>query len=75
LTTPSKTPALPGSFPEDNSSVDQQQQQVVSAPPHAETLINQLLNMGFTREQSRGALEKYDYDLEKATNHLLDWDD
>ncbi|GJJ78751.1 hypothetical protein EMPS_11110 [Entomortierella parvispora] len=74
LTTPSKTPALPGSFPEDNSSVDQQQQ-VVSAPPHAETLINQLLNMGFTREQSRGALEKYDYDLEKATNHLLDWDD
>jgi len=53
----------------------QQQQQVAPAPPHAESLIGQLASMGFTREQSRSALEKYDYDLEKATNHLLDWDE
>ncbi|KAF9902799.1 GID complex subunit 4, VID24 [Linnemannia zychae] len=53
----------------------QQQQQVAPAPPQADSLISQLASMGFTREQSRGALEKYDYDLEKATNHLLDWDE
>ncbi|KAF9104932.1 GID complex subunit 4, VID24 [Mortierella sp. GBA35] len=53
----------------------QQQQQVAPAPPQAESLISQLASMGFTREQSRSALEKYDYDLEKATNHLLDWDE
>ncbi|KAF9188838.1 hypothetical protein BGZ51_000296 [Haplosporangium sp. Z 767] len=53
----------------------QQQQQVAPTPPQANSLIEQLVNMGFTREQSRGALEKYDYDLEKATNHLLDWDE
>ncbi|KAG0371323.1 hypothetical protein BGZ54_006612 [Gamsiella multidivaricata] len=51
------------------------QQQVAPAPPNANSLIEQLVNMGFTREQSRSALEKYDYDLEKATNHLLDWDE
>ncbi|KAF9203152.1 hypothetical protein BGZ49_006723 [Haplosporangium sp. Z 27] len=49
--------------------VDQQR-----APPNANMLIEQLVNMGFTREQSHSALQKYDYDLEKATNHLLDWD-
>ncbi|KAG0054297.1 hypothetical protein BGZ83_011502 [Gryganskiella cystojenkinii] len=75
-----KGPALPGSFPDEVTLVDQQQQQqqqqlAPAAPPHAETLINQLVHMGFTREQSRGALEKYDYDLEKASNHLLDWDE
>lgn len=53
----------------------QQQQQVAPAPPQAESLISQLASMGFTRDQSRSALEKYDYDLEKATNHLLDWDE
>ncbi|KAF9149471.1 hypothetical protein BGX20_005971 [Mortierella sp. AD010] len=46
-----------------------------AAPPNANMLIEQLVNMGFTREQSRSALQKYDYDLEKATNHLLDYDD
>ncbi|KAF9905230.1 hypothetical protein BX616_001064 [Lobosporangium transversale] len=60
----------------DNESQQHSHQQVVApAPPNANSLIEQLLNMGFTREQSRSALEKYDYDLEKATNHLLDWDD
>ncbi|KAG0268268.1 hypothetical protein BGZ95_002523 [Linnemannia exigua] len=53
----------------------QQQQQVAPAPPQAESLISHLESMGFTREQSRSALEKYDYDLEKASNHLLDWDE
>ncbi|KAI8598221.1 hypothetical protein EDD21DRAFT_383088 [Dissophora ornata] len=55
---------------------NQRHQQVMApAPPNANSLINQLVNMGFTREQSRTALEKYDYDLAKATNHLLDWDE
>ncbi|KAG0379092.1 hypothetical protein BGX24_001762 [Mortierella sp. AD032] len=53
----------------------QQQQQVAPAPPQAESLISQLASMGFTREQCRSALEKYDYDLDKASNHLLDFDE
>jgi uncharacterized UBP type Zn finger protein len=53
----------------------QRQQEVAPAPPQAESLISHLVSMGFTREQSRSALEKYDYDLEKASNHLLDWDE
>ncbi|KAI1316113.1 hypothetical protein EDD11_010427 [Mortierella claussenii] len=59
----------------ENESQQHQHQQVVAAPPNANSLIDQLVNMGFTREQSHSALEKYDYDLEKATNHLLDWDE
>ncbi|KAI8363201.1 hypothetical protein B0O80DRAFT_492349 [Mortierella sp. GBAus27b] len=60
----------------DDNDLDQHRHQPVApAPPHANSLIQQLVNMGFTREQSRTALEKYDYDLEKATNHLLDFDD
>ncbi|KAF9127498.1 hypothetical protein BGW39_005832 [Mortierella sp. 14UC] len=73
---------VPGGFTEsdgrsgqDLDDSQQQQQQVAPAPPQAESLIRQLASMGFTREQSRSALEKYDYDLEKATNHLLDWDE
>ncbi|CAG8488332.1 4833_t:CDS:10 [Ambispora leptoticha] len=34
--------------------------------------VKQLRSMGFTREQSVNALEKYDYDLEKASNYLID---
>ncbi|KAG0198433.1 hypothetical protein BGX28_008161 [Mortierella sp. GBA30] len=72
---PKKTSSTPGGFVDMDQDQQQQQQQVAPAPPQANSLIDQLVNMGFTREQSRGALEKYDYDLEKATNHLLDWDD
>ncbi|KAF9384226.1 hypothetical protein CPB97_005855 [Podila verticillata] len=54
-------------------SEDVQQQAVHLAPPQANALIEQLASMGFTREQSREALEKYDYDPTKALNHLLDW--
>ncbi|KAF9926776.1 hypothetical protein FBU30_003687 [Linnemannia zychae] len=70
-------PALKPRPPKDHHDMDdsQHQQQVAPAPPQAESLISQLASMGFTREQSRSALEKYDYDLEKATNHLLDWDE
>lgn len=50
-----------------------QQQAAHLAPPQANALIEQLASMGFTREQSREALEKYDYDPTKALNHLLDW--
>jgi len=35
-------------------------------------LINKFINMGFTKEQAIDALVKYDYDLQKATNYLLD---
>ncbi|CAI2170703.1 2489_t:CDS:2 [Funneliformis geosporum] len=35
-------------------------------------LIEQFINMGFTKEQAVDALEKYDYDPHKATNYLLD---
>jgi len=35
-------------------------------------VIKQFLNMGFTREQAIGALEKHDYDAHMATNYLLD---
>ncbi|KAF9957555.1 hypothetical protein BGZ72_001700 [Mortierella alpina] len=74
---PKKTSTTGGGFVDMDvdQQQQQQQQQVAPAPPQANSLIEQLVNMGFTREQSRGALEKYDYDLEKATNHLLDWDD
>jgi len=34
--------------------------------------VQQLLGMGFTRDQAVQALEKNDYDLSKATNFLLD---
>ncbi|KAG0015388.1 hypothetical protein BGZ82_001411 [Podila clonocystis] len=56
-----------------SGSEDVQQQAVHLAPPQANALIEQLASMGFTREQSREALEKYDYDPTKALNHLLDW--
>ncbi|KAG0305726.1 hypothetical protein BGZ98_003682, partial [Dissophora globulifera] len=64
-----------GGSGEDQSQQMHHRQVVAPAPPNANSLIQQLVNMGFTREQSRSALEKYDYDLEKATNHLLDWDE
>jgi hypothetical protein len=35
-------------------------------------LIKEIIHMGFTKEQAIDALEKYDYDLHKATNYLLD---
>ncbi|CAG8593283.1 7553_t:CDS:2 [Ambispora leptoticha] len=35
-------------------------------------VLKQLVNMGFSREQAIDALEKYDNDLVKATNYLLD---
>lgn len=56
-----------------SGSEDVQQQAAHLAPPQANALIEQLASMGFTREQSREALEKYDYDPTKALNHLLDW--
>ncbi|KAF9309444.1 hypothetical protein BG003_009761 [Podila horticola] len=56
-----------------SGSEDMQQQAAHLAPPQASALIEQLASMGFTREQSREALEKYDYDPTKALNHLLDW--
>ncbi|BFZ60929.1 hypothetical protein YB2330_001983 [Saitoella coloradoensis] len=34
--------------------------------------LKELLNMGFSREQSVGALEKFNYHLGDATNYLLD---
>ncbi|KAL1925634.1 uncharacterized protein VTP21DRAFT_517 [Calcarisporiella thermophila] len=34
--------------------------------------VNQLIQMGFSHDQSLDALKRYDYDLEKATNYLLD---
>ncbi|GAB5586390.1 hypothetical protein Unana1_01290 [Umbelopsis nana] len=34
--------------------------------------LQELLNMGFSREQAVDALRRYDNDLEKATNFLLD---
>ncbi|CAG8482926.1 1546_t:CDS:2 [Ambispora gerdemannii] len=34
--------------------------------------LKQLVNMGFSREQAIDALKKYDNDLVKATNYLLD---
>ncbi|KAI9136783.1 hypothetical protein BKA69DRAFT_1128813 [Paraphysoderma sedebokerense] len=34
--------------------------------------VSELMNMGFTREQAVDALERYEYDLQKATNFLLD---
>ncbi|CAJ0748870.1 9914_t:CDS:2, partial [Entrophospora sp. SA101] len=37
-----------------------------------DNILNQFLNMGFTREQAISALEKYDYDAQNATNYLLD---
>jgi hypothetical protein len=37
--------------------------------PHG---LHELLNMGFSREQAVDALRRYDNDLEKATNFLLD---
>ncbi|KAF9420376.1 hypothetical protein BGZ94_009154 [Podila epigama] len=49
------------------------QQAAHLAPPEANELIERVASMGFTREQSREALEKYDYDPTKALNHLLDW--
>ncbi|KAG0223468.1 hypothetical protein BGW41_005583 [Actinomortierella wolfii] len=58
---------------EDLASNMSSPEQQLPLPPNASMLIDQLVNMGFTREQSREALEKYDYDLEKASNHLLDW--
>ncbi|KAF9971550.1 hypothetical protein BGZ73_005503 [Actinomortierella ambigua] len=48
-------------------------EQQLPLPENASMLIEQLVNMGFSHEQSREALEKYDYDVEKASNHLLDW--
>jgi uncharacterized UBP type Zn finger protein len=36
-------------------------------------LIQELINMGFTREQAQNALEKNDNDISKATNFLLDF--
>ncbi|KAK9762496.1 hypothetical protein K7432_011712 [Basidiobolus ranarum] len=39
--------------------------------PHANNL-RELMGMGFTQEQAQVALERYDYDLNKATNFLLD---
>ncbi|KAG9284712.1 hypothetical protein G9A89_002597 [Geosiphon pyriformis] len=38
----------------------------------SEVLKQLTLNMGFSREEAIDALEKYDYNLEKATNYLLD---
>ncbi|KAG2189309.1 hypothetical protein INT44_004451 [Umbelopsis vinacea] len=35
--------------------------------------LQELLNMGFSREQAVDALRRYDNDLEKATNFLLDF--
>ncbi|KAH8554905.1 hypothetical protein BGW37DRAFT_451581 [Umbelopsis sp. PMI_123] len=35
--------------------------------------LQELLNMGFSREQAIDALRRYDNDLEKATNFLLDF--
>ncbi|KAH8551636.1 hypothetical protein BGW37DRAFT_491691 [Umbelopsis sp. PMI_123] len=35
-------------------------------------LIQELIDMGFTREQAQNALEKNDNDISKATNFLLD---
>ncbi|PKC15208.1 hypothetical protein RhiirA5_408476 [Rhizophagus irregularis] len=35
-------------------------------------LINKFINMGFTKEQAIDALVRHDYDLQKATNYLLD---
>lgn len=35
--------------------------------------LQELLNMGFSREQGIDALRRYDNDLEKATNFLLDF--
>ncbi|ORX79522.1 hypothetical protein K493DRAFT_99985 [Basidiobolus meristosporus CBS 931.73] len=39
--------------------------------PHSSSL-RELTGMGFTQEQAQMALERYDYDLNKATNFLLD---
>ncbi|KAG2225413.1 hypothetical protein INT45_010049, partial [Circinella minor] len=43
-------------------------------PPHPQhdELIEELVNMGFSKPQAAEALEKNDHDLTKATNFLLD---
>ncbi|KAI9492664.1 hypothetical protein BDB00DRAFT_827587 [Zychaea mexicana] len=43
-------------------------------PPHPQhdDLIEELVNMGFSKPQAADALEKNDHDLTKATNFLLD---
>ncbi|CDH60755.1 hypothetical protein RO3G_03656 [Lichtheimia corymbifera JMRC:FSU:9682] len=40
--------------------------------PAHDNLIQELVNMGFSRPQAADALEKNDHDLTKATNFLLD---
>jgi hypothetical protein len=38
-------------------------------------LIQELIDMGFSREQAQNALEKNDNDISKATNFLLDFNE
>ncbi|CAG8465497.1 664_t:CDS:2 [Diversispora eburnea] len=44
----------------------------VSEVNEVSELVKQFINMGFTKSQATDALEKYNNDLQKASNYLLD---
>lgn len=79
---PSATTAIASSSPSDTSNSPVIPPPLPPPPPPAppapathpahDNLIQELVNMGFSRPQAADALEKNDHDLTKATNFLLD---
>lgn len=79
---PNATTAIASSSPSDTSNSPVIPPPLPPPPPPAppapathpahDNLIQELVNMGFSRPQAADALEKNDHDLTKATNFLLD---
>ncbi|KAI5310171.1 hypothetical protein KEM55_000894 [Ascosphaera atra] len=65
-------PTIPSSsFPEPPAAQQAQQpQQTKAEEPEDDPILQRLTSMGYARDESLNALEQFDYDLNKAANHL-----
>ncbi|KAI9495580.1 hypothetical protein BDB00DRAFT_812531 [Zychaea mexicana] len=77
-TTPSKDEGSAGNSSNDNNNKREEEQQQPAAslsPPGGTTgnsNLDELIKMGFGQKEAKEALERYDQDLVKASNFLLD---
>ncbi|KAJ2528625.1 hypothetical protein IWW43_005324, partial [Coemansia sp. RSA 1935] len=69
---PPALPPKPSAFTEFDYAVDGPSDLVSSEPADHVEQLGALLSMGFSRPQAIHALEMYDYDVNKASNYLID---
>ncbi|KAJ2475733.1 hypothetical protein IWW56_005281 [Coemansia sp. RSA 2131] len=69
---PPALPPKPSAFTEFDYAVDGPSDLVSSEPADHVEQLGTLLSMGFSRPQAIHALEMYDYDVNKASNYLID---